>query len=124
MVQGEGKKIWLFPDGELPIPDRNLKIIAHEALMVLNTSNKEANLKLSLYFEGKEPIEGIPIKIEPRRVKCIRFDHPSEINGVKIPFNTQYALRVESDIEITATFGRLDTSSERNAFYTSAYFCY
>ena len=35
-----------------------------------------------------------------------------------------YALRVESDIKITATFGRLDTSSERLAFYTSAYYCY
>jgi len=120
----EGKNVWLFPDGELPVPDENSDVEAHEALMILNTSNKDANIRLSFYFEDKDPIENIPQIVEARRVKCIRIDHPDEIGGVEIQKSIQYALRVESDVKITATFGRLDTSSEKMAFYTSAWHNY
>lgn len=120
----EGKNIWLFPDGELPVPDKNSELVAHEALMVLNTSNSDANLKLSFYFEDKDPIEDIPVVVKAKRVKCIRMDHPDEIGGVKLPYKTQYALRVESDVKVIATFGRLDTASEKMAFYTGAWYCY
>lgn len=120
----EGKNVWLFPDGELPIPDKNSSLEAHEALMILNTNNKEANIKLTFYFSDKDPLETTLIKVKPQRVKCIRIDHPEEIGGIKIPYSTQYALRVESNTKVTATFGRLDTKSDRMAFYTSAWHCY
>jgi len=120
----EGKNVWIFPDGELPVPDSDSDLVAHEALMVLNTSKKVANLRLSFYFEDKDPIENIQVKIESKRVKCIRIDRPEEIGGIQIPKSTQYALRVESDVKITATFGRLDTTSEKMAFYTSAWYCH
>ncbi|MBC7333090.1 MAG: hypothetical protein H5T85_01275 [Actinobacteria bacterium] len=121
---GEGKRIWLFPDGELPVPDENSGLIAHEALVILNTSECDANVKLSFYFENKEPIENVPVVVKAKRVKCVRMDRLEEIGGVKLPYRTQYALRVESDAKIVATFGRLDTASERMAFYTGAWYCY
>lgn len=124
MDKGEGKKVWLFPDGELPVPDKNSKLEAHEALMALNTSDIDANLKLSFYFEDKDPVENIPVVVKAKRVRCIRLDHPDGIGGFKLPYSTQYALRLESDVNITATFGRLDTTSEKMAFYTSAWHCY
>ncbi len=120
----EGKNVWLFPDGELPVPDEGSNIEAHEALMILNTSSKDASIKLSFYFEDKDPIENISQIVEARRVKCIRIDHPDEIGEAKIPKRVQYALRVESDVKITATFGRLDTTSEKLAYYTSAWHSY
>ena len=92
--------------------------------MVLNTSNEDANLRLSFYFEDKEPVENIQVRVKAKRVKCIRIDHPDEIGGTILPRSTQYALRVESDVKITATFGRLDTTSDKMAFYTSAWYCY
>ena len=124
MTTEEGKNVWIFPDGELPVPDKNSKLEAHEALMILNTSSSKASIKLTFYFSDKNPIENIPIKIGPQKVRCIRIDHPDEIGEVKIPYSTQYALKVESDIKVIATFGRLDTTSEKMAFYTSAWFCY
>lgn len=120
----EGKNVWIFPDGELPVPDSNSKLVAHEALMILNTSDKDANMKLSFYFEDKGPVEDVLVKVKNKRVKCIRMDHPDEIGGVNLPKRTQYALRVESDIKVTATFSRLDTTSEKMAFYTSAWYSY
>lgn len=120
----EGKNVWLFPDGELPKPDKNSKLEAHEALVVLNTSAKDAKIKLSFYFKDKIPIEDINITVKGKRVKCTRMDHPDEIGGVKLSYGTQYALKVESDVKITATFGRIDTTSEKMAFYTSAWHNY
>jgi hypothetical protein len=113
----EGRNVWLFPDGELPEPDKNSPFQAHEALIILNTSGKDAKMKMSLYFTDKDPVEDIMLEVKAKRVKCIRLDKPEEIGGVKIPYHVQYALRLESDVKVAATFGRLDTSSEKMAFY-------
>ncbi len=118
----EGRKVWIFPDGDLPEPSKDSPLVAHEALMVLNTSTKPAHLKLTFFFTDRDPVENIRQNVEARRVKCIRMDHADEIGGIRIPYRTQYALRVESDVPIVATFGRLDTTSERMAFYTSAWY--
>ncbi len=124
MAMEEGKNVWLFPDGDLPVPDKDSELEAHEAIMILNTSDKDANVKLSFYFADKDPIESIPQAVEAKRVKCIRMDHPDEIGGVKIPYTTQYAVRVESDVRIVATMGRLDTTSSKMGFYVSACYSY
>ena len=113
----EGKNIWLFPDGELPEADKNSPYQAHEALIILNTSDKDADLKMNIYFSDKDPIENISLEVKAKKVKCIRLDKPEEIGGVKIPLHVQYALRLESDVKVAVTFGRLDTSSERLAYY-------
>jgi len=124
MSSGEGKKVWLFPDGELPVPEKGNKLEAHEALMVLNTSGRDASIELSFYFEDREPVKSLKVKVHAERVKCIRMDQREEIGGFELPYNTQYALRVASDVEIIATFGRLDTASEKMAFYTGAWHSY
>ncbi len=120
----EGKNVWLFPDGELPEPDRDSPYEAHEALIILNTSDKKANIKLTLYFSDKEPINDIRIDVDARRVKCIRMDKPDQLGGVQIPRHVQYALRLESDVKVAVTFGRLDTSSEKLAYYVGVAFSY
>ncbi|MDD5658922.1 MAG: sensory rhodopsin transducer [Actinomycetota bacterium] len=120
----EGKNVWLFPDGDLPEPDINSSYQAHEALIILNTSDKNANLKMNIYFSDKDPIEDISFEVKAKRVKCIRLDKPEEIGGVKIPLHVQYALRLESDVKVVVTFGRLDTSSEKLAYYVGTAYSY
>jgi len=122
MANGEGKKVWIFPDGDLPEKDEKSRFEAHEALMILNTGSRDAHVKLTIYFSDKDPIENVSQSVAARRVKCIRMDHPDELGGVRLPYRTQYALRVESDVEVVATFGRLDTASEKMAFYSAAWY--
>jgi hypothetical protein len=119
-IMEEGKNVWLFPDGELPEPDKDSELQAHEAIVILNTSDRDANIKLSFYFANKAPIENISQEIKAKRVKCIRLDHPDEIGGVKLSYHEQYALRLESDVKLVATMGRLDTTSSKMGFYVSA----
>ena len=101
-----GKKTWVFCDGDLP-PAGNSEPFAHEAMMVVNNSDKLANLKITLLFEDKEPKENITLTVEPKRVRCIRMDMPLGEEGFKIPFG-QFAVILESDVEVVAVYGRLD----------------
>lgn len=112
----KGKKNWVFADGELP-PKDGTEIEAHESLMILNLNDEPATVKMTILFEDRDPIEGITIKVDGKRVKCNRLDSPVGEEGYQIPFG-QYAMVLNSDLPIFAVFGRLDTRQPNMAFYT------
>jgi hypothetical protein len=114
-----GAKTWYFPDGYLPEKNENGKMEAHEALMLLNTGANAANVIIDIYFEKKPPVSGIKTIVPAGRVKALRMDNPSDVGGAYIPPLTQYALRVSSDENIVAQFGRLDTTQNNMAYYGS-----
>jgi hypothetical protein len=112
-----GAKVWYFPDGYLPKKVSNGEMEAHEALMLLNTNEVDANVYLDIYFEDKPPVKGITVDVGAERILCIRLDHPDEIGGLEIPPLRQYSIRVRSDVNIIAQFGRLDTTQDNMAYY-------
>ncbi|MBN2072587.1 MAG: hypothetical protein JW770_01405 [Actinobacteria bacterium] len=112
-----GSRRWVFPDAEMPEVSHG-KMTAHESLIVLNLNLKKANIKMSLYFEDEPPLENIKLEVKPERVKCFRLDSPEEIGGIIIPRKKQYAVIIDSDLEIIAQYGRLDTTQPNMAFYT------
>ena len=118
-----GAKIWYFPDGYLPEKSKKGKMEAHEALMLLNTSKKDAHVNLDFFFEDKGPIKDIPVTIKVERIKCLRLDHPEDINGLAISPLTQYSIRVRSDVNIVVQFGRLDTTQTNMAYYVGVGYC-
>ena len=120
----DGAKVWVFADGWLPEKSPSSSgLESHEALMILNTGSTPANVKLDFYFDNKDPVKDVPVKVEPERVICLRLDHPEEIGRVEIPFMTQYALRVRSDVNVVVQFGRLHTTSEDLAYYINVGHC-
>lgn len=117
-----GKKIWYFPDGELP-PPGNDRLKGHESIIVLNPSGKKAKFEMTLYFCDREPVCGIFFEVIPKRVRCIRMDNKEELGGFEVPVETQYAIRIESDMPIIVQYGRLDTRQMNMAYYTTMGFC-
>ena len=95
---------------------------AHEALMLLNVNVSPAQVFLDFYFEDREPVKDIRMTVPPERICCLRLDHPREIGGLEIHPLTQYSIRVRSDVNIVAQFGRLDTTQTNMAYYNSAGF--
>ncbi len=91
--------------------------------MLLNTQSKPAQVLLDFYFEDRDPVQGIPVTVLPERIRCLRLDHPQDIGGLEIPPLTQYSVRVRSDVNIVAQFGRLDTTQPNLAYYTTSGFC-
>lgn len=115
-----GAKTWFFVDGYLPEKQGSGPLEAHEALMLLNANTIPANVVLDLYFDDKEPTKGITITVAPERVKGLRLDRPEDIGGVVIPPLNQYSIRVRSNVDIIAQFGRLDTTQVNLAYYSCA----
>lgn len=111
-----GKKVWVFPDGELP-PAGNFDLKGHESVIILNTANEEADVSMTLYFTDQPPVENIKISIEANRVRCLRMDNPEDIGGFKIPRETQYSIQLNSSVPVVAQYGRLDTRDQPMAFY-------
>ena len=113
--RGDGKKVWIIPDGELP-PKGEGEIEGHESLIVLNTSGQAANIQLDLYFPDKEPVLNIPLDVPAERVRCFRLDKPIGSAAYQIPFG-QYALRIRSDVPVVVQFGRADVRQANLAYY-------
>lgn len=116
-----GKKVWVFADGDLPPHPAGMgDPKAHEALMVVNNNEEQANLSVTLLFENADPKKDLILIVPPKRVNCFRMDQPIWGGDYVIPFG-QYALIVESDIPVVAVFGRLDRRSDM-AYYPVAPF--
>jgi hypothetical protein len=115
----EGARRWFFPDGYLPELNQEGPLKSHEALMILNTGRKPAHISLDIYFEDRDPARGIDFEVGGQRVYCIHMDQPEQLNGVRIPPLTQYALRLVSDRKVIVQFGRLDATQVNLAYYTT-----
>lgn len=119
MATGEGKRVWIFPDGDLPpAGEAGLPLEGHESLIVLNTGDQEADIEIDVYFEDREPETGLKVAVPGRRVRCFRLDRPLGDTGFEVPFG-QYALRLRSTVPVVAQIGRADVRQPNLAYYTT-----
>ena len=112
---GHGRRVWVIPDGELP-PKGEGEIEGHESLLILNTTTKEANILLDIYFTDKDPVLNIHLSVGAQRVRCFRMDKPIGPDGYQVPYG-QYALRIRSDVPVVVQFGRADVRQANLAYY-------
>lgn len=110
-----GKKHWVFADGDLP-PAGNQEPLGHEALIIVNQNGQKADLSIEILFEDKEPVKNLTLSLDGERVKCIRLDKPICDQQYQIPFG-QYALVLHSNVPVVAVFGRLDVRQPNMAYY-------
>jgi len=122
MDKGIGKKIWLIPDCELP-PEGEGVAKGHESVIIVNDSGETANIKVKLYFTDRDCYEDIEWRVEPNRVRCFRMNNINDMCGFKVPFDTQYAMKLTSNCNIVVQYGRLDNTQPNLAFYTTLGYC-
>ena len=113
-----GSKLWFVADGWLPRKSKTAETgyEGHEAIMILNCGDHPAQILMDVYFEDRDPIEGIRLTVPAHRIKCFRMDHPAEIGGVEIKRLEQYALRFRSDVEVIGQYGRMDVAQDNLAY--------
>ncbi len=111
----EGARVWLVPDGFIPEESSGSQE-SHEAVCVLNTSERNAHLSISFYFEDRAPIKEAPVEVPAERTRHIRIDG---IEGVEVPRGVPYALRVESDVPVTIQHSRMDTTQPALSLMTA-----
>ncbi len=114
-----GKKTWLIPDCFLNSVSKN-ESVSHEAICVINTTDTDAKIDLTLYYENRDKIEGeFESFCGAGRTHHIRLDKIVSKNGEKITRDVPYAILVESNTEIVVQYSRLDTSEVEMALMTT-----
>lgn len=109
---------WLIPDAYLPAPGSRPPH-GHEAVCILNTSEREAHLELDLYFEDRPPIKGIRVTVGAERSRHLRMDDPASLEGTEVPRETPYAMRLVADVAVSVQYSRLDVSQPNYSLMTT-----
>ena len=117
-MKAYGKKTWLIPDTYLNSISKN-KNVSHEAVCVVNTSDADAKIKLTLFFEDREKRDDFESFCGAGKTHHIRLDKIRSANGDPIPRDVPYAVLVESSVEIVVQYSRLDTSAAEMALMTT-----
>lgn len=113
MHKPRGEKRWYIPDGYIPELSSG-QLTSHESVCVLNTASSDAQLKLTIFFEDREPMEDIPVVVGARRTRHIRTSSLHK-DGEPIPVGVPYAIEIESDIPVVVQYSRLDSTQSENA---------
>lgn len=116
---GYGKKVWIFPDAELPPVGVNL-IPGHESIIITNTGDQQANIKVTLLYTDKEPVS-FTTQVQARRVRCLRTNEEKDFGAYTAKFEEQYAIMLESDVPVVAQYGRAEPRAV--SFYTTPGYC-
>ena len=112
-----GKKTWLIPDAFYN--SLSIGAVSHEAVCVLNTSNDDAVINMTLYFENRDKMDGFQSYCKAGRTHHIRMDKLRSLSGETVPMDIPYAILVESSVEVVVQYSRLDTSQAEMALMTT-----
>ena len=115
---GLGKKNWIIPDCELPLPGEGV-LKGHESVIVVNDSDVRADIEVKIFYVDKDCDVKIRWTVEAGRVRCFRMNNVNDMDGYEIPVDTQYAMKVTSNTPIVLQYGRLDNRQTNLAYYTT-----
>jgi hypothetical protein len=114
-----GKKRWAIAEGYIPGESHGPEpaMTSHETACLLNCSERDAHVQITIFFSGRDPVGPYNILIPARRTKHVRFnelDDPSPI-----PRDTDYSSVIEADVPIVVQHTRLDSRQDANALLST-----
>ncbi|MPZ76259.1 MAG: sensory rhodopsin transducer [Deltaproteobacteria bacterium] len=114
-----GAKLWAIPEGYIPgwSHGPEPEFTSHETVCMLNVSDQDAHVEITIFFSGREPAGPYSITVSARRTKHVRFNDLTEPE--KIPRETDFASVVESDVPIVVQHTRLDSRQAENALLST-----
>lgn len=116
-----GKKRWAIPEGYVPSGSHGPapQMISHECVCMLNASDEDANIKLTVFYTDREPVT-YRLTVPARRTQHMRFNNLSEPEP--IPLETNFSSVIESDVPIVCQHTRLDSRQAENALLSTIAF--
>ncbi len=117
-----GKKCWAIAEGYIPpySHSTNRELISHETVCILNASDQQARVELTIFFSDKNPVGPYLIFVPARRTKHVRFNDLTDPEPV--PKGVDYASLLISDVEIVVQHTRLDSRGEDIALISTIAF--
>jgi hypothetical protein len=114
-----GRTRWAIAEGYIPgwSHGPEPQMASHETACLLNTSDQEAHVAITVYFRDREPAGPYRIVVPARRTRHVRLNDLTEPEP--IPRDTDYASVIESDVPIVVQYTRLDSRQAENALLTT-----
>ena len=115
MVTSIGQTLWAIPGGHIPLEGtgREPEFSSYDKLNVLNAGDTDAQLELTIYHHGREPVGPYTFKVAARRCRQVRVNDLIEPEAV--PLDEDYSLVIRCDVSVVVQFTRQDTRSAANA---------
>jgi hypothetical protein len=114
-----GRLRWIIPEGYIPAKSHGPapELTSHEAFCVLNATEKNAQLRVIIFFEDQEPVGPYLLEVPAQRTRHFRFNELSDPEP--IPRGTNYSSVIESSVPVVVQHTRLDSRQSENALMTT-----
>jgi hypothetical protein len=99
---------------------RSRQMTSHETVRVLNASDQDAQVEITIYFSERDPVGPYRVTVPARRTRHLRFNDLND--PAPIPHGTDYASVIESAIPIVVQHTRLDSRQRENALLSTVAF--
>ncbi|XXX82538.1 sensory rhodopsin transducer [Sorangium sp. So ce134] len=114
-----GRTRWAIAEGYIPGRSNGPapQMTSHEAACLLNTSDRDAQVAITVYFSDRDPAGPYRVAVPARRTRHVRFNDLTDPEP--IPRDTDYASVIESDVPIVVQHTRLDSRQAENALIST-----
>lgn len=122
MSEPIGKTRWAIAEGYIPAASTgdSREMTSHETACILNASDREAKITVTVYFTDREPAGPYRMSVPARRTRHFRFNEFTDPEPV--PAGTDFASVIESDVPIVVQHTRLDSRQSELALMTTVAF--
>lgn len=114
-----GATRWAIAEGYIPAwsngPAPQLE--SHETCCILNAGPQPARVRITVFFEDRDPVGPYCLEVPPGRTLHLRFNELKDPQT--IPVDTPFASVIESDVAIVVQHTRLDSRQAENALMTT-----
>ncbi len=102
-----GRFVWAIAEARIPSGSRetSAEMTGHEVACLLNTTDKDAHIRVTIYFSDREPIGPYRLVVPARRSRQLRFcdlQYPEPI-----PSGADYSSVICSDVPIVVQHARI-----------------
>ncbi|HZP98970.1 MAG TPA: sensory rhodopsin transducer [Reyranella sp.] len=122
MVAAIGRTVWAIAEGYIPgqSVSSDHALVSHEAACLLNTSDQDAQVTITLFFTDRDPAGPYRLTVGARRTVHMRFNDLTDPEPV--PRDTSYASIIESTVPIVVQHTRLDSRNPNIALLSTVAF--
>ncbi len=108
-MEALGRTTWMIAEGYIPsgTTHKGPAMESHETACLLNTSDQDAHVEITLFFTDREPVGPYRVTVPARRTLHQRFNDLEDPEPV--PRDTDYASVITSDVPVVVQHTRLDS---------------
>ena len=104
-----GATRWAIAEGYIPAASTGVDraLTSHETVCILNANDRDADVRITVYFADRDPAGPYKVVVPARRTRHVRFN--DLVDPEPVPFATDFASVIESDLPIVVQHTRLDS---------------